>query len=168
MRSLDAPFPYTISDLIDGETRTWQMERLSHCLWPCDITRALKVPFGPSEVEDSSFWCYSKDGRFTVYRATTILSRTSRTRRCHLRAILSLFPATEMIAISCHIVGPFVKAKGTKLFLVVAVDYFTKWVEVEPLSKISQDVMIHFIWKTICCRFGLPRILVSDNGTQFK
>lgn len=47
-------------------------------------------------------------------------------------------------------------------------DYFTKWVEAEPLSNISQDEMIHFIWKNICCRFGVPRIIVSDNGPQFK
>lgn len=53
-------------------------------------------------------------------------------------------PAIEMIAISspCRfarwgvdIVGPFVKAKEGKQFLVIAVDYFTKWVEAEPFSK---------------------------------
>lgn len=86
-------------------------------------------------------------------------------------------PATDMIAVSSpcpfarwgiDIVGTFGKEKGGKQFLVVAVDYFTKWVEAEPLSKISQDEMIHFIWKNICCRFGIPRIIVLDNGPQFK
>lgn len=86
-------------------------------------------------------------------------------------------PTIEMIAISSpcpfarwgiDIMGPFVKAKEGKQFLIVAGDYFTKWVEAEPLSKISPDEMIHFIWKNICCRFRVPRIIVSDNGTQFK
>lgn len=86
-------------------------------------------------------------------------------------------PATEMIAISSpcpfarwgiDIVGSFVKANGGKQFLVVAVDYFTKWVEAEPLTKISQDEMIYFIWKNICCWLGLPRIIISNNGPQFK
>lgn len=52
--------------------------------------------------------------------------------------------------------------------MVVAVDYFTKWVEAEPLSKITEKEMIHFVWKNLFCRFGLPRIIVSDNGPQFK
>lgn len=47
-------------------------------------------------------------------------------------------------------------------FLLVAVDYFTKWVEVEPLAKINDVVC-----KSIVCRFGLPRTLIIDNGHQF-
>ena len=52
-------------------------------------------------------------------------------------------------------------------FLVVGIDYFTKWVEAEPLAKITQQNVKNFIWKSIVCRFGVPRVLVSDNGRQF-
>ena len=52
-------------------------------------------------------------------------------------------------------------------FLVVGIDYFTKWVEVEPLAKITQHNVKNFVWKSIVCRFGVPRVLVSDNGRQF-
>ncbi|XP_012852903.1 PREDICTED: uncharacterized protein LOC105972487 [Erythranthe guttata] len=86
-------------------------------------------------------------------------------------------PGEEMIIMSApcpfaqwgiDLVGPFPQTIGRKKFLIDAVDYFTKWVEVEALSKISEDEVMHFIWKNICCRFGLPRSLVSDNGTQFN
>lgn len=50
----------------------------------------------------------------------------------------------------------------------VTVDYFTKWVEAEPLTRITEGEMMKFLWKNICCRFGLPRVLVSNNGNQFK
>ncbi|XP_042404864.1 uncharacterized protein LOC121995102 [Zingiber officinale] len=53
-------------------------------------------------------------------------------------------------------------------FLLVAVDYFSKWVEVEALAKITEDVVIQFLWKNILCRFGIPHKLVSDNGRQFQ
>ena len=49
----------------------------------------------------------------------------------------------------------------------MAVDYFTKWVEAEPLGSITQEQVIKFIWKNLICRFGLPRSIVTDNGTQF-
>ena len=48
--------------------------------------------------------------------------------------------------------------------LVVGIDYFTKWVEAEPLAKITQQNVKNFVWKSIVCRFGVPRVLVSDNG----
>ena len=52
-------------------------------------------------------------------------------------------------------------------FLVIRIDCFTKWVEVEPLAKITQQNVKNFVWKNIVCQFGVPRVLVSDNGRQF-
>ena len=50
---------------------------------------------------------------------------------------------------------------------IVAIDYFTKWVEAEPLAKITEANMTSFIWKNIVCRFGIPASIVTDNGKQF-
>ncbi|KAL5541209.1 hypothetical protein UlMin_042682 [Ulmus minor] len=49
----------------------------------------------------------------------------------------------------------------------VAIDYYTKWVEAEPLQEITEARTTDFIWRNIICRFGIPHSLVSDNGTQF-
>ncbi|RDX84093.1 Tf2-9, partial [Mucuna pruriens] len=65
------------------------------------------------------------------------------------------------------ILGPFPLALGQLKFLMVAVDYFTKWVEVEPMATITTERVKRFIWKKIVCRFGLPAEIVLDNGTQF-
>ena len=62
--------------------------------------------------------------------------------------------------------GPFPTGTRQMKFLVVGIDYFTKWVEVEPLAKITQQNVMNFVWKSIVCRFGVPRVLVSDNGRQ--
>ena len=52
-------------------------------------------------------------------------------------------------------------------FLVVGIDYFTKWVKANPLAKIIEQNDRSFVWKNIICHFGIPRVLVSDNGRQF-
>ena len=52
-------------------------------------------------------------------------------------------------------------------FLAVGIDYFTKWVEAEPLAKIIQQNAKNFIWKNIVCRFGVLREMTSDNRRQF-
>ncbi|KAL0427954.1 UNVERIFIED_CONTAM: hypothetical protein Slati_2970200 [Sesamum latifolium] len=66
------------------------------------------------------------------------------------------------------IVGPFPLAAGQRKFLLVAVDYFTKWVEAEPLARITEGEVMKFIWKNIICHFGIPREIISDNGGQFQ
>nr|XP_027063201.1 uncharacterized protein LOC113689657 [Coffea arabica] len=65
------------------------------------------------------------------------------------------------------IIGPFPRAVGGYTFLVTAVDYFTKWVEAEPLSTITGLAIQKFFWKCIVCRFGISQVIISDNGRQF-
>ncbi|RDX57682.1 Tf2-11, partial [Mucuna pruriens] len=65
------------------------------------------------------------------------------------------------------ILGPFSIATGQIKFFIVEIDYFTKWVEVEPVATISSDRIRQFLWKRIMCRFGIPTEIVSDNGMHF-
>ncbi|XP_072076738.1 uncharacterized protein [Arachis hypogaea] len=65
------------------------------------------------------------------------------------------------------ILGPFPTAPGQVKFLIVGIDYFSKWVEVQPLAKITSQQMISFVWKNIICRFGIPQHITTDNGRQF-
>ncbi|RWV76896.1 hypothetical protein GW17_00062366 [Ensete ventricosum] len=66
------------------------------------------------------------------------------------------------------LLGPFPPASGQRRFLIVGVDYFTKWLEAEPLASITERQVEGFVWKNIITRFGLPRAIITDNGTQFN
>ncbi|RDY13735.1 hypothetical protein CR513_01291, partial [Mucuna pruriens] len=81
-----------------------------------------------------------------------------------LHAITSPWPFCKW---GVDILGPFPLAPGQIKFLIVAVDYFTKWIEAEPVAVISAERVKKFLWKKVICRFGLPAIIVSNNGTQF-
>ena len=61
------------------------------------------------------------------------------------------------------IVGPFPKAARNKRFLVIGIDYSTKWVEAKPLANIKDVDVKRFVWKNIITRFGIPNSLISDN-----
>ena len=63
--------------------------------------------------------------------------------------------------------GPFPTTVRQLKFLVVGIDYFTKWVQAETLATITEKNIWSFVWRCIICRFGIPRVLVSDNGKQF-
>ena len=65
------------------------------------------------------------------------------------------------------IMGPFPTALRQLKFLIIGIDYFTKWVEAEPFATITEKSIRTFVWRNIICRYGIPRVLVSDNGKQF-
>ena len=63
--------------------------------------------------------------------------------------------------------GPFPIAVQQLKFLIVGIDYFTKWVEAETLATITKKNVRNFVWRHIICRYGIPKVLVSNNGKQF-
>ena len=65
------------------------------------------------------------------------------------------------------ILDPFPQATGNKRFVLVAMDYFTKWAEAEPLANIQDVDVKKFVWKNLITRFGVLDSLVSENGLQF-
>ena len=65
------------------------------------------------------------------------------------------------------IVGLFPKAAENKRFLLVGIDYFTKWVETEPLANIRDADSKKFVWRNIVTRFKVPQTFISDNEIQF-
>jgi transposase InsO family protein len=64
------------------------------------------------------------------------------------------------------ILGPFPRAQGGYRYLYVAIDKFTKWVEVEPVCTIPARSAVKFI-RGLVCRFGVPNRIITDNGSQF-
>ena len=53
-------------------------------------------------------------------------------------------------------------------WLLVDTDYFTKWVDAEPLANIKDVDSKRFLWKNIITRFRIPHTLISDNRLQFN
>jgi len=62
------------------------------------------------------------------------------------------------------ILGPFSPDKGQVKFPIVAVDYFTKWIEAKPLTTIIAQQVQQFVWKDIICRYGVPHTIITNNG----
>ena len=56
---------------------------------------------------------------------------------------------------------------GNRRFVLVGVDYFTKWVEAKALANIRDVDVKKFVWKNLITRFRVSDSLVSDNGLQF-
>jgi transposase InsO family protein len=78
-----------------------------------------------------------------------------------------LTPITWSFAVwGLDLVGPLQKAPGGYTHLLVAVDKFSKWIEVRPLNNIRSEQAVAF-FTNIIHRFGVPNSIITDNGTQF-
>ena len=113
------------------------------------------------------------------YWPTILKDATDLIRRCKIcqeHAKISRLPSEPLTSITSpwpfqqwglDILGPLPIGKGQCKFIIVAVDYFTKWAKAEPLAIITEQKIRNFVWRAIICKFGIPRALVSDNGKQF-
>ena len=58
------------------------------------------------------------------------------------------------------------RASNRHRFILVAIDYFTKWVETASYSSVTRSVVVRFIKKEIICRYSLPWKIITDNATD--
>ena len=62
--------------------------------------------------------------------------------------------------------GPFPSSFGNT-YILLAVDYVSKWVEATACPKNDATIVVGFIQRNILSRFGAPRIIISDKGSHF-
>ena len=60
------------------------------------------------------------------------------------------------------------KASNGHKYILVAIDYFTKWVEAALYKSVTQAVVARFLKHDIICRYGMPRELIIDNGMNLN
>ena len=113
------------------------------------------------------------------YWPTMLRDATELVKKCKIcqeHAKISRLPSEPLTSVTIpwpfqqwglEILGPLPIGKGQCKFIIVAVDYFTKWAEAEPLATITEQKISNFVWRSIICKFGILRALVSDNGKQF-
>lgn len=53
-------------------------------------------------------------------------------------------------------------------FILVAIDYFTKWVEAASYANVTRQVVARFIKQNIICRYGVPERIITDNGSNLN
>jgi transposase InsO family protein len=81
--------------------------------------------------------------------------------------VLQTIPITwPFVVWGLDIVGPLRKAPGGFTHLLVAIDKFSKWVEVLPITNLRAEQPVMF-FTDIVYRFGVPNSIITDNGSQF-
>ena len=64
-------------------------------------------------------------------------------------------------------IGPINPPSKGKQYILVCIDYVTKWVEAKALVRATEQSVVNFLFEEIFVRFGVPREIVIGQGTQF-
>ena len=63
--------------------------------------------------------------------------------------------------------GPTSPSIASVTFLLATTDYFTEWIKVVPLSEVTGQQMVKFMWQNLICHFDLLGTIISNNRTNF-
>ncbi|MCO5603592.1 hypothetical protein L7F22_057743 [Adiantum nelumboides] len=65
-------------------------------------------------------------------------------------------------------IGSLPRSNSGKLYIIMGVDYMTRWAEATTSARITTKEVAKFVYESICCKFGVPLEILSDRGPGFR
>ena len=119
-----------------------------------------------------------RTGYFWLTMETDCCQFVQRCPECQIHGDLIHVPPSELHALTSpwpfsiwgiDIIGKISpKSSSGHEFILVAIDYFTKWVEAASYARLTSAGVASFIISHIICRYGVPHELISDRGVHFR
>ena len=73
------------------------------------------------------------------------------------------------VAWGMDVIGPIEpKASNGHKFILVAIDYFTKWVEAVTFKSVTKKAVVDFVHSNIICHFGIPKTIITNNAANLN
>ncbi|XP_039683800.1 uncharacterized protein [Medicago truncatula] len=122
-------------------------------------------------------WLLFRQGLYWLTMLKDCIDFAKGCQGCQKYAGIMRVPASELHAIikpwpfrgwALDVIGEIkpTSSKGYR-YILVGIDYFTKWIEAIPLKDVTQEEVISFIQKFIIYRFGIPETITTDQGSVF-
>lgn len=112
-----------------------------------------------------------------AYHAKRLHRFSKGCQKCQVHASIQHVPASELHSIvkpwpirgwALDLIGEIRQPSSkNQRYILVGIDYFTKWIEVIPLPNMGQEDVIELIQKHIIYRFGIPETFTTDQGSIF-
>jgi len=123
-----------------------------------------------NRIKQRAFWNgMNKDIREYV-RSCEICQKINSANTLPYGLLHLVHPPSHVFEVICvDFMGPFPTSGKGKLnkYLLVVIDELSKWVELIPMRSARASKVVDFLEDQVFCRFGTPKIIVSDNGSQF-
>ena len=84
----------------------------------------------------------------------------------HMMPLSSILVVDLFDVWAINFIGPFPSLFGY-IYILVGVDYVSKWVEAVPCRAVDHRVVLKFLKENIFSKFGVPKSIISDGGSHF-
>ena len=122
-------------------------------------------------------WLLFREGVYWPSMLKDCIEFAKGCQECQRHAGVQHMSASELYAIikpwpfkgwALDVIGQIQPASSKQhKFILVGINYFTKWIEVVSLVKVDQEVVIEFIQKPIIYRLGIPKTITTDQRSMF-
>ncbi|CAJ2641991.1 unnamed protein product, partial [Trifolium pratense] len=122
-------------------------------------------------------WLLVRQGMYWPFMLKDCIDFAKGCQECQKHARIQHVPASELHSIikpwpfrgwALDLIGEIKPASSkNQKYIIVGVDYFTKWIEAIPLPNVDQEEVISFIQNHIIYRFGIPETITTDQGSVF-
>ncbi|RVW63847.1 Retrovirus-related Pol polyprotein from transposon 17.6 [Vitis vinifera] len=104
---------------------------------------------------------------FSCFKSSIFRSRTRKEwRMWNMMPLNPILIANLFYVWGIDFMGPFSMSFGYS-YILVGVDYVSKWVEVIPCKRNDHKIVLKFLKENIFSRFGVPKAIISYRGTHF-
>jgi hypothetical protein len=146
--------------------RRSEFETLMEMMHDHSTARHLGIESTYNRIKERYYWNQMYDDIREYIKTCNTCQRFGKPERNEPLHSIKVVKPLERIGID--IVGPLPETvKGNK-YMVVAIEYLTKWVEVRALDRATAENVANFIHEEIICRFGAPKVIMTDQGSHFK
>ena len=142
-----------------------EFEPLMYLVHDDPIGGHLGINLTMSKLRERYFWPnMKKDVEFYIKSCYQCQRRQKPSTHNEMHAIVAKAPFER---IGIDFVGPLPATSKGNRYILVAVDYFTKWPEAKATKRADAQTVVDFLYEEIICRHGPFRQLHSDRGTHF-
>jgi hypothetical protein len=113
------------------------------------------------------YWPAMIDDAAKLVSTCEAYQRFSRKTKVPAQPVQLIAPSWPLQRWGIDIVRKLTLVQGNYTFIVVAVEYFTKWIEAKPLINVSSATIKKFFWQNIICRYSVHRHIIVNNVKYF-
>jgi hypothetical protein len=120
-------------------------------------------------------WLLFRQGLYWPSMLKNCIDYAKGCQECQRHAGIQHVPASELHSIikpwpfrgwALDLIGDIKPASSkNQRYILVGIDYFTKWIEAVPLPNVDQEAVINFIQNYIIYRYGIPETITTDQGS---
>ena len=146
--------------------RQYEFEGLMYLFHDHEISAHFGIQTTYEKIKERYYWKGMLKDIETYIKSCDQCQRRGKTKN---KQELHSIPIYEpFYRIGIDIVGPLPQTTKGNKYIVVAIDYFTKWPEARAIPEATAKEVTKFIYEDIICRHGCPQRILSDRGSHFN